>query len=185
MKGKNLFGILIVLVCLMAATMCLAAEPIKIVRVVGLTGALEAYAKQSLDGFKMGLEYATKGTNEIIGRPVELIVKDTQLKPDMGKQLLTEAFKDDGCDLAVGGGQFRRGPGHAARGRRVQKGFEWWNRPWPTALPAKPGTAIFSAPAVIRPRTPLPMPWPWPNPGSVIAHPGPGLCLWPRRRGRL
>ena len=51
----------------------------------------------------MGLEYATKGTNQILGRPVELIVKDTQLKPDLGKQLLTEAFKDDGCDLAVGG----------------------------------------------------------------------------------
>jgi branched-chain amino acid transport system substrate-binding protein len=51
----------------------------------------------------MGLEYATKGSNEIIGRPVKLIVKDTHLKPDMGKQLLTEAFKDDQCDLAVGG----------------------------------------------------------------------------------
>ena len=80
-----------------------AAEPIKIARVVGITGPYEAYTKQSLTGFEMGLEYATNGTNQILGRPVELIVKDTQLKPDLGKQLLTEAFKDDGCDLAVGG----------------------------------------------------------------------------------
>jgi branched-chain amino acid transport system substrate-binding protein len=88
---------------LVLAGAALAADPIKIARVVGITGPLEAYTKQSLVGFEMGLEYATKGTNQIMGRPVELIVKDTQLKPDVGKQLLTEAFKDDGCDLAVGG----------------------------------------------------------------------------------
>ena len=80
-----------------------AAEPIKIAHVVGVTGPYEAYAKQSINGFKMGLEYATKGSMEVLGRPIEVILKDTHLKPDMGKQLLTEAFKDDNVDLAVGG----------------------------------------------------------------------------------
>ncbi|MFH1138674.1 MAG: substrate-binding domain-containing protein [Pseudomonadota bacterium] len=91
------------LIAALAATSVFAADPIKIARVVGVTGPLEAYTKQSLVGFEMGLEYATKGTNQILGRPVELVVKDTQLKPDIGKQMLTEAFKDDKCDLAVGG----------------------------------------------------------------------------------
>jgi branched-chain amino acid transport system substrate-binding protein len=96
-------GSILILAVLVAGNALWAAEPIKIARVVGITGPYEAYTKQSLVGFEMGLEYATQGTNQILGRPVELIVKDTQLKPDIGKQLLTEAFKDDGCDLAVGG----------------------------------------------------------------------------------
>jgi branched-chain amino acid transport system substrate-binding protein len=79
-----------------------AAEPIKIAQVVGVTGALEAYTKQSIAGFKMGLEYATKGTNQVLGRPIEVIIKDTQLQPDKGKQMLTEAYKDDKVDIAVG-----------------------------------------------------------------------------------
>jgi branched-chain amino acid transport system substrate-binding protein len=105
MKTKQIVGMMaaVILLVVLSIGMAPAADPIKIARVVGITGPLEAYTKQSLVGFEMGLEYATKGTNQILGRPVELIVKDTQLKPDLGKQLLTEAFKDDGCDLAVGG----------------------------------------------------------------------------------
>lgn len=103
MKARKVLSVLIVLSFMLAAVSALAADPIKIARVVGITGPYEAYTKQSLTGFEMGLEYATKGTNKILGRPVELIIKDTHLKPDTGKQLLTEAFKDDKCDLAVGG----------------------------------------------------------------------------------
>jgi branched-chain amino acid transport system substrate-binding protein len=103
MKRWWLVGIMTALALLLTAVVAVAEEPIKIARVVGITGPLEAYTKQSLEGFKLGLEYATNGTNKILGRPVELIVKDTQLKPDVGKQLLTEAFKDDKADLAVGG----------------------------------------------------------------------------------
>ena len=81
----------------------LAADPIKIAQVVDVTGPLEAYAKQSINGFQLGLEYATKGTMQVLNRPIKVIVKDTQAKPDVGKQMLTEAFKDDKADLAVGG----------------------------------------------------------------------------------
>ena len=94
--------VLMILVLICWATSALAAEPIKIAQIVGVTGPYEAYTKQSIDGFKMGLEYATNGTNMVLGRPIEVILKDTQLKPDRGKQLLTEAFKDDKVDLAVG-----------------------------------------------------------------------------------
>jgi branched-chain amino acid transport system substrate-binding protein len=94
--------VLMVLVLILSVSSAFAAEPIKIAQIVGVTGPYEAYTKQSTDGFKMGLEFATQGTNMVLGRPIEVILKDTQLKPDRGKQLLTEAYKDDKVDLAVG-----------------------------------------------------------------------------------
>lgn len=79
-----------------------AAEPIKIGLIQGLSGALEVYGKQEITGFKMGLEYATQGTNKIIGRDVNLVIEDTQLKAERGKMLLTKLYSDDKVDLAVG-----------------------------------------------------------------------------------
>src|SRR5512139_21881 len=78
------------------------AEPIKIGIVQGFSGALEAYAKQMLTGFKMGLEYGTNGKNEVLGRKIELIVEDDQLKPDVAKRLITKLYADDKVDLVVG-----------------------------------------------------------------------------------
>jgi branched-chain amino acid transport system substrate-binding protein len=79
-----------------------AQEPIKIGVVQGITGAFEVYAKQVIEGFKLGLEYATQGTNEINGRKVQLIVEDDQLKPDVAKRLVTKLYADDKVDLVVG-----------------------------------------------------------------------------------
>jgi branched-chain amino acid transport system substrate-binding protein len=76
--------------------------PIKIGVVQGFSGALEAYAKQMLTGFKMGLEYGTKGKNEVIGRKIELIVEDDQIKPDVAKRLITKLYADDKVDMVVG-----------------------------------------------------------------------------------
>ncbi|MCB2100614.1 MAG: substrate-binding domain-containing protein [Rhodobacterales bacterium] len=80
----------------------LAADAYKIAHVYGKTGPYEAYAKQSHVGLMLGLEYATGGTMKVNGRPIEVIEKDTQLKPDLGKALLAEAFGDDDATLAVG-----------------------------------------------------------------------------------
>ncbi|WP_420339803.1 substrate-binding domain-containing protein [Roseibium sp.] len=87
---------------LAASTFGAAAEDIKIAHVYGKTGALEAYAKQSHTGLMMGLEYATDGTMEIDGRKIVVIEKDTQLKPDIAKGALAEAYGDDEVDIAVG-----------------------------------------------------------------------------------
>ena len=79
-----------------------AEIPIKIGIVQGFSGALEAYAKQMLTGFKLGLEYGTKGKNEVLGRKIELIVEDDQLKPDIAKRLITKFYADDKVDMVVG-----------------------------------------------------------------------------------
>ena len=85
-----------------SAPLATAADPIQIAHVYGKTGAFEAYAKQSHNGLMLGLEYATGGTMEVLGRPIEVIEKDTQLKPELGRALLAEAYGDDEVALAVG-----------------------------------------------------------------------------------
>jgi len=77
-------------------------QPIKIALIYGKTGPLEAYARQTEAGFMLGLEYATQGKMEIDGRKIQVILKDDQLKPDMGKAALEQAYGDDKVDIAVG-----------------------------------------------------------------------------------
>ncbi|WP_175581634.1 substrate-binding domain-containing protein [Pseudooceanicola sp. HF7] len=79
------------------------ADPIRIALIHGLSGSsFEAFSKQSQTGFEMGLEYATDGTNVVNGHPIEIIVKDTQFKPDIARAVLEEAYGDDDVLLAVG-----------------------------------------------------------------------------------
>ena len=78
------------------------AQDIRIAHVYDKTGPLEAYAKQSHIGFMMGLEYATGGKMDVLGRKIVVIEKDTQSKPDVGRTVLAEAYGDDNVALAVG-----------------------------------------------------------------------------------
>ncbi len=79
-----------------------AGKEIKIALITGKTGPLEAYAKQTIVGFNMGLEYATGGTMTVAGRKLVVIEKDDQGKPDIGKAALAAAYADDKVDIAVG-----------------------------------------------------------------------------------
>ena len=79
-----------------------AADDLKIALIYGKTGPLEAYAKQTENGLRMGLEYATKNTMTVDGRKIVLITKDDQGKPDLAKAALAEAYQDDKVDLAIG-----------------------------------------------------------------------------------
>ena len=88
--------------CLFAATVPVHAQTIKIAHVYDKTGPLEAYAKQTQVGLMMGLEYATGGTMKVLGRKIEVIEKDSQFKPDVGKAQLAAAYGDDKVDIAVG-----------------------------------------------------------------------------------
>jgi branched-chain amino acid transport system substrate-binding protein len=79
-----------------------SAQDLKIALIYGKTGPLEAYAKQTETGLRMGFEYATKGTMAIDGRKIVIITKDDQGKPDVAKTALAEAYEDDKVDLAIG-----------------------------------------------------------------------------------
>jgi branched-chain amino acid transport system substrate-binding protein len=78
------------------------AKDVKIAIIASKTGALEAYAKQTIVGFNLGLEYATGGTMTVAGRKLVVIEKDDQGKPDVGKAQLAAAYADDKVDIAVG-----------------------------------------------------------------------------------
>jgi branched-chain amino acid transport system substrate-binding protein len=78
------------------------AKEIKIAHIYGKTGPFEAYAKQTHTGLMMGIEYATGGKMEVLGRKIVVIEKDDQLKPEVGKSHLAAAYGDDKVDLAIG-----------------------------------------------------------------------------------
>ncbi|MBI5255745.1 MAG: substrate-binding domain-containing protein [Burkholderiales bacterium] len=85
-----------------AAPAAHAAGEVRIALIASKTGPLEAYAKQTIVGFTLGLEYATGGTMTVAGKKLVVIEKDDQGKPDVGKAALAAAYADDKVDLAVG-----------------------------------------------------------------------------------
>src|ERR1051325_10822269 len=91
-----------VLLALTGSQVFAQAKEIRIAHVYDKTGPLEAYAKQTHAGLMMGLEYATGGKMEVLGRRIVIIEKDSQTKPDAGKAQLQAAFADDKVDLAIG-----------------------------------------------------------------------------------
>src|SRR5215475_2936275 len=78
------------------------SNEIRIAHIYSKTGPLEAYGKQTATGFMMGLDYATGGTMTVAGKKLVVIEKDDQGKPDLGKNLLAQAYGDDKADIAVG-----------------------------------------------------------------------------------
>jgi branched-chain amino acid transport system substrate-binding protein len=98
---KHVIKGLAVAAALGAAGTAFAAD-LNIALIYGRTGPLEAYAKQTEAGLRLGFEYATKGTMEVDGRKIVITVKDDQGKPDLAKTALAEAYEDDHADIAIG-----------------------------------------------------------------------------------
>ena len=63
-------------------------KPIKIALIASKTGPSEAYARDTERGLRLGLEYLTQNTMTVIGRKIEVIVKDDQMKPELSKACL-------------------------------------------------------------------------------------------------
>ncbi|MBM6617155.1 substrate-binding domain-containing protein [Bacillus suaedaesalsae] len=77
-------------------------KPIKVGVLASMTGPLEAYGKQSIQGFELGLDYATDGTREVNGQKIEFIVEDTETKPEVAIQKATKLLEEDEVDFLVG-----------------------------------------------------------------------------------
>lgn len=76
--------------------------PLKIGILAGKTGLLEAYATQTIQGFQLGIEYATGGTGEVAGRKIEVITEDDQLDPKIAIEKATKLLDEDKVDFLVG-----------------------------------------------------------------------------------
>ena len=101
MQRRQLMA-LAVLAAAIAAPAFSQSKEVKIAVIASKTGPLEAYAKQTIVGFNMGLDYATGGTMMVAGKKLVVIEKDDQGKPDVGKAALAAAYADDKVDIAVG-----------------------------------------------------------------------------------
>jgi len=105
MKRRQTFALVAtatVFLTLPSATLAQSKDDVKIAIIASKTGPLEAYAKQTIVGFNLGLQYATGGTMTVAGRKLVVIEKDDQGKPDVGKAQLAAAYADDKVDIAVG-----------------------------------------------------------------------------------
>lgn len=102
-NSKYRMTVLLFFVCICAWAKADSLKPIKIAHIYGKTGPYELYGKQSHDGLMLGIEYATGGTFKVRGRKIEVLVKDSQLRSDLGRIMLEEAYADDEVTLAVGG----------------------------------------------------------------------------------
>ena len=96
------FRRLAVALALLGAASAAIGQELRIALILGKTGPFEAYAKETETGFMMGLEYLTGGKMELDGRKLKVLVKDDQLKPDLAKAALAEAYGDDKVAIAVG-----------------------------------------------------------------------------------
>ncbi|MCU7824631.1 substrate-binding domain-containing protein [Kitasatospora sp. DSM 101779] len=74
-----------------------ASSPVKVGLLYSKTGPLAAYGKQYLEGFKAGLDYATKGTGAVDGHPIEFVEQDDAGDPAKAvsgaKELIGKGYK--------------------------------------------------------------------------------------------
>jgi branched-chain amino acid transport system substrate-binding protein len=74
-----------------------ASAPIKVGIVYSRTGLLAAYGAEYIQGLRYGLAYATKGTNAVNGRKIELTIVDDATDPvkavAAGKDLIGKGYK--------------------------------------------------------------------------------------------
>ena len=75
------------------------AAPIKIGVITDQSKALQLYGQQEINGLKLGLQYATDGTMEVAGRPIELVIKDDENTADKARQLARELIEKDGVEI--------------------------------------------------------------------------------------
>ena len=117
---KRLFYILIVLALVLPlATACggstptpvpptpapptaVPAKPLKVGLLTDQSGVLAIYGPMLENGFALGLEYATGGTNSVAGRPIQVVIKDTASKSDVGVQMARDLIEKENVDVLVG-----------------------------------------------------------------------------------
>jgi branched-chain amino acid transport system substrate-binding protein len=91
------------LVAYVAAALALAATPsvaqVKIGFLAELSGPQGALGQDMYDGFVLGIEHAS---GKLGGQAVEVIREDSQLKPDVGIQIIQKFIQRDKVDIVTG-----------------------------------------------------------------------------------
>ena len=99
MKNRVCLSLIVVFALLVIAPQPgMTAEPLKIGVLVPLTGIVAQGGVEMRDGIKMAAE--EKGT--VLGRPIELIVEDTRVKPPVAVTKAQKLVFKDGCKALIG-----------------------------------------------------------------------------------
>jgi len=77
-------------------------EPIKIGVITDRSGSLASYGEMEVNGLYLGIEYATGGTFEILGRDIQIIVEDSVGNPTQASSKATKLILDNGVDFLQG-----------------------------------------------------------------------------------
>lgn len=116
LNRKSFFTTLIVLIAVLAlalpsfaSTTAPAAtqqdaqeDTLKIGLLTDHSGALSIYGFEQTQGFMLGLEYATDGTMEVNGRPIEVIVRDNASDIDEANSQVRELIELEGVEILQG-----------------------------------------------------------------------------------
>jgi len=76
-------------------------KPVKIGLLSDQASALRDYSVMLENGFNLGVDYATDGKNNIAGRALQIIVKDSGGKNDVGAQAARDLIEKDQVDLVI------------------------------------------------------------------------------------
>jgi len=103
-KARLILAVSVMALMVMSITQLAIAsgEPIKIGVVTSRSGVFQEWGTQELRGLELGLEYATNGTNKILGRDIKLIVEDDTSKPEVGVQKAVKLLTEDKVDILTG-----------------------------------------------------------------------------------
>ena len=86
---------------LVVATPLSAQEPVKIGALLSISGTFASPSKDMLEGMQLALEHRD---NKMGGRPVSLIIRDDQAKPDLAVEAASRLMRGDKVDFITGAG---------------------------------------------------------------------------------
>jgi len=85
----------------LTAGAALAADAIKVGYVTGLTGACAPISEDGLNGSKLAVEMLN-ASGGVLGQPLELVIRDSQTKPEEGGKQARELAAAEGISLLTG-----------------------------------------------------------------------------------
>jgi len=98
MKKIGWMSLLVLLAVILTVAPVVAEEPVKIGVLVPLTGIV---AQGGLE-MKYGIEMAAEEKGTVLGRPIELLVEDTQIKPPVAVTKAEKLVYKDDCKALIG-----------------------------------------------------------------------------------
>jgi branched-chain amino acid transport system substrate-binding protein len=77
-------------------------QPIKVGVIASRIGPMDYYGTMQIQGLELGIEYATGGTRQVAGRPIQLLVEDDAGDPATGGQKARALIEKEGVHILQG-----------------------------------------------------------------------------------